>query len=190
MSRIRGERNTKPEMLLRSALHLRGLPLPDSSPRNFPALPDIVFSHQRIAGVRRRVFSGNGCTAHSVQPKNKSKNSGWKRSRGTASETSAIGTALKEARDGKVIRVWEHELKTRCVRCSPVLSSALFAPKTRLFAYLGSKEQPKLVLLNLKSARSRLTRRFSIKEAGIFTYFGDNKQPGEKLHETQTVSEI
>ena len=52
------------------------------------------------------------------------------------------------------------------------------------FRYLGSKEQPRLVLLTSNLRDPDWPDNLD-KETGIFTYFGDNKQAGEKLHETK-----
>jgi DNA mismatch endonuclease (patch repair protein) len=106
MSRIRGK-NTKPETLLRSALHLRGLRFRIHS-KELPGSPDIVFSRQRIAVFVDGCF-WHGCPAHSVQPKTNQKF--WvQKIEGNRIRDGRNRTALKKL-GWKVIRVWEHELK-------------------------------------------------------------------------------
>src|SRR6266700_1141377 len=105
MSRIRGK-NTKPEIPLRSALHLRGLRFRIHR-KELPGSPDIVFSRQRIAVFVDGCF-WHGCPAHGVQPKTNHKF--WQEKiEGNRVRDKRNRTALKK-QGWKVIRVWEHEL--------------------------------------------------------------------------------
>jgi hypothetical protein len=57
------------------------------------------------------------------------------------------------------------------------------------FRYLGSKHRPKLVLLTSNLRDPDWPDNLD-KETGVFTYFGDNKQAGEKLHETKRFGNL
>jgi len=106
MSRIRGK-NTKPETLLRTALHLRGLRF-RLHRKDLPGSPDIVCPRQKIAVFVHGCF-WHGCPAHSGHPKTNSKfwldkvNANRKKDKRTRKKLKKLGW--------KVIRVWEHELE-------------------------------------------------------------------------------
>jgi hypothetical protein len=57
------------------------------------------------------------------------------------------------------------------------------------FRYLGNKDKPKLVLLT-SSMRDPDWPDNLDRETGVFTYFGDNKQAGEKLHDTKRFGNL
>lgn len=107
MARYR-QRDTKPEVELRSALHRRGLrfyvdraPLPTMRRR-----ADVLFPTARVAVYVHGCF-WHGCPDHASWPKN---NAGWWREkiRGTQARDRDTVAALSEA--GWVgIEVWEHE---------------------------------------------------------------------------------
>ncbi len=54
------------------------------------------------------------------------------------------------------------------------------------FRYLGSKEQPRLIVLTSSMADPDWPDHLDV-ESGVFTYFGDNKRPGRELHDTPRV---
>src|SRR5436190_595999 len=66
MSRIRGK-NTKPERVLRGALHKQGLRF-RLHRKDLPGSPDIVFVRQRTAVFVDGCF-WHGCPQHGVEPK-------------------------------------------------------------------------------------------------------------------------
>lgn len=106
MSRIRGK-NTKPEKLLRSALHLRGLRFRIHR-KELPGSPDIVFPREKVAVFVDGCF-WHGCPIHSVKPKTNKKF--WlEKIEGNCIRDKRNRVALKKL-GWKVIRVWEHELK-------------------------------------------------------------------------------
>lgn len=55
--------------------------------------------------------------------------------------------------------------------------------------YLGRKDRPKLVLLTSNLREPDWPDHLD-KETGVFTYFGDNKQAGEKLHDTKRFGNL
>lgn len=57
------------------------------------------------------------------------------------------------------------------------------------FRYLGSKDQPKLVVLTSSFAEADWPDDLD-KQSGIFTYFGDNRQAGEDLHKTKRFGNL
>lgn len=57
------------------------------------------------------------------------------------------------------------------------------------FRYLGQKEQPRLVVLT-STLRDPDWPDSLDRETGIFTYFGDNKQAGEKLHDSKRFGNV
>jgi DNA mismatch endonuclease, patch repair protein len=115
MSRIRGG-NTKPEMLLRSALHARGLRF-RLHRRDLPGCPDIIFPASKTAVFVDGCF-WHGCPVHSTKPK--SNGPFWKdKLRKNKERDREVGTLLRA--DGwTVMRWWEHEIEhdiARVVAC-------------------------------------------------------------------------
>ena len=105
MSRIRGK-NTKPETLLRTALHQCGLRF-RLHRKDIPGSPDIVFVKQKIAVFVDGCF-WHGCPSHGVQPQTNGKF--WQRKIG-ANRTRDVRASLELGKLGwRVIRIWEHEL--------------------------------------------------------------------------------
>jgi DNA mismatch endonuclease, patch repair protein len=116
MSRIRGK-NTKPETLLRTALHLRGLRFRVHR-KSLPGSPDIVFPRQKVAVFVDGCF-WHGCPAHSVRPKTNGKF--WlEKIEANRTRDKRASRELKKL-GWKVIRVWEHELK----RDTPRVASSI-----------------------------------------------------------------
>jgi DNA mismatch endonuclease (patch repair protein) len=102
-------RDTRPELLLRSALHRRGyrfrvdFPIPVEKGR-FPRA-DIAFTRQRLAVFVDGCF-WHGCTEHSKPP---AKNSGyWGPKIARNIERDEETNARLETLGWRVIRVWEH----------------------------------------------------------------------------------
>lgn len=106
MSRIRGK-NTKPEMRLRTALHIRGLRF-RLHRKELPGSPDIVFVRQKIAVFVDGCF-WHGCPSHSVQPRTNTRFWSEKIGKNRARDRKT-SRQLKEL-GWTVLRVWEHELK-------------------------------------------------------------------------------
>jgi DNA mismatch endonuclease, patch repair protein len=102
-------RDTGPEMLLRRALHRRGLryqlhvaPVPGLQRR-----ADIVFPRQRIAIFVDGCY-WHGCPEHGTQPR---KNAAyWSQKIASNKLRDADTTAQLKAAGWRVLRVWEHEL--------------------------------------------------------------------------------
>lgn len=105
MSRIRGT-NTKPERLLRSALHAKGLRY-TLHRRDLPGCPDIVFTRRKVAVFVDGCF-WHGCPKHSVKPKTNRRfwlekiSANRKRDKKVTKQLRILGW--------KVVRVWEHDL--------------------------------------------------------------------------------
>jgi hypothetical protein len=57
------------------------------------------------------------------------------------------------------------------------------------FRYLGTKEQPRLVVLTTSFADPEWPDELDA-ETGVFTYFGDNKKPGHELHDTRRFGNL
>jgi len=108
MSRIRG-RDTKPEKLLRSALHAEGLRFRIHR-RDIPGRPDLVFVKARVAVFIDGCF-WHGCPVHCVKPK--TNRAFWlsKIRRNKARDVKVNATLA--AGGWKVRRYWEHDLKIR-----------------------------------------------------------------------------
>jgi DNA mismatch endonuclease (patch repair protein) len=105
MSRIRGK-NTKPEIVLRSALWSLGLRYRLHAP--LLGKPDIVFLGSRVAVFVDGCF-WHGCPDHSVKPKTNS--SFWKTKLRKNIERDIRASASLEAAGWTVVRIWEHEIK-------------------------------------------------------------------------------
>lgn len=106
------QRDTRPEMLLRSALHKRGhryrvdvAPLPDLRSR-----ADIVFTRLRVAVFVDGCF-WHSCPEHGTMPK---KNTSWWRRKLAANVARDTETDDRLRKAGwEVIRVWEHTDSTQ-----------------------------------------------------------------------------
>jgi DNA mismatch endonuclease, patch repair protein len=104
-------RDTKPELLLRSGLHRRGLrffvdraPLPGMRRR-----ADLVFPRKRVAVYVDGCF-WHGCPIHGTWPKN---NADWWREKIETNQARDRDTDRRLQQDGwQVIRVWEHDAAT------------------------------------------------------------------------------
>lgn len=109
MSRIRGG-NTKPEMLLRSALHARGLRY-RLHRRDLPGCPDIVFVKARIAVFVHGCFwHEHGC-AYSKLPATRT--AFWKTKLRRNKERDQRNLAALKAMGWRVVVVWECALRGR-----------------------------------------------------------------------------
>lgn len=104
MSRI-PTRGTKPEWLLRRALHARGLRY-RLHRRDLPGRPDIVFPSVRLAVFVDGCF-WHRCPDHGVLPKN---NRNWWRTKLEANVARDRAKDLLLAESGwRALHVWEHE---------------------------------------------------------------------------------
>jgi len=101
-------RDTRPELLIRRALHARGFRFrvdlrPEPSLRT---RADIVFTRRRIAVYIDGCF-WHGCPLHATTPK--SNESYWLPKLARNVERDAQSTASLEERGWLVLRFWEHE---------------------------------------------------------------------------------
>jgi len=106
MSRIRGS-NTKPEKLLRSALHAEGLRFRVHR-RDLPGCPDIVFPRARLAVFVDGCF-WHGCPEHAVKPKTNAEFWAEKLRRNKQRDRDVARTL--EQQGWGVVRFWEHDVK-------------------------------------------------------------------------------
>jgi DNA mismatch endonuclease (patch repair protein) len=105
MSRIKGQ-NTKPEMILRSALWSAGLRyrVQGETPSG---KPDITFPTKKVAVFMDGCF-WHGCPLHYVRPCSHSER--WAAKLRLNVERDRRQTLALEAQGWKVIRLWEHEV--------------------------------------------------------------------------------
>lgn len=109
MSRIRGS-NTKPEVLVRSALHALGFRF-RLHDRRLPGTPDIVLRrHRAVIFVNGCFWHGHGCK-YSKMPNTRAEFWRQKISRTKARDTAAIEQLLNLG--WNVIVVWECSLRGR-----------------------------------------------------------------------------
>lgn len=108
MSRIRGE-NTKPEMLLRSALHRAGVRFRIHR-KDLPGKPDIVLPARRIAAFVHGCFwhRHEGCRYATIPATN---TAFWKAKFERNVERDAENMAALESNGWRVVTVWECELR-------------------------------------------------------------------------------
>ncbi|HVW86586.1 MAG TPA: very short patch repair endonuclease [Bryobacteraceae bacterium] len=106
MSRIRGA-NTKPEILLRSALHASGLRF-RLHRRDLPGAPDIVFPGARVAVFVDGCF-WHGCPSHGARPKTNREFWSSKLAANRRRDLN-VNASLKDS-GWTVLRFWEHEVK-------------------------------------------------------------------------------
>ena len=108
--RANTSRDTRPERLLRSALHRAGLRFRKDA-RPVPGVlckADIVFPRQMVCVFVDGCF-WHGCSLHFGTPKT---NSAWWAEKIAANvERDARQTELLKEHGWRVVRVWEHELK-------------------------------------------------------------------------------
>ena len=111
MARIRG-RDTKPEMLLRSALHRLGLRFRVNK-RIEGIRADIVFGPSRVAVFVDGCF-WHGCRRHGALPK--TNQSYWMPKLAENVRRDRRQRARLKRAGWKVIKVWEHECETDAIR--------------------------------------------------------------------------
>jgi len=119
--------NTKPELILRRALHRLGLRFRVGL--SVPGLPrrtmDIAFTRQRVAVFVDGCF-WHGCPVHGVAPKN---NAEWWAQKLSANKLRDDDTTQHlQASDWRVVRVWEHQPVDEQVRA---VLQALRLPELR-----------------------------------------------------------
>ena len=112
MRAIRG-RNTKPEILLRQALWHKGYRY--RLKNRLPGRPDIVFPTERVAVFADGCF-WHGCPAHYQQPATNA--SFWREKIGKNRQRDKEVNALLKSQGWKVLRFWEHELKSNAEACA------------------------------------------------------------------------
>lgn len=118
------QRDTKPELLLRSALHRMGLrfrvdtrPLPE-----IPRRADIVFRPARVAVFVDGCF-WHGCPEHGTWPK---ANASWWREKIERNKRRDSDTDHRLASAGwTVVRIWEHsDMETEAERLAEIVGVA------------------------------------------------------------------
>jgi len=112
MRRIKG-RNTSCEMLLRSALHRRGMRY--SLRRTLPGKPDVIFVRARVALFVDGCF-WHGCPEHCRRPASNRQYWDRKIERNIARDE-RVNEQLRA--DGwRVLRIWEHDVANSPERCA------------------------------------------------------------------------
>lgn len=110
MSRIRGF-NTRPELLLRSALWRMGFRYRVRA--KVFGRPDIAFSIARVAIFVDGCF-WHGCPVHGVKPKSNAVF--WDQKIGRTIQRGRLVTATLRREGWTVVRVWEHEIEADLAR--------------------------------------------------------------------------
>ena len=112
MRRVRS-RDTSCELLLRRELHRRGLRY--SLRRKLPGSPDVIFVAKRVAVFVDGCF-WHGCPIHCRRP---SGNAGyWNAKIERNMERDVRVNATLAAQGWRVVRVWEHDVRTSPARCA------------------------------------------------------------------------
>ena len=108
MSRIRGK-DTKPEILVRKALHRRGFRY-SVNVKRLPGTPDIVLAkYKTVIFVNGCFWHGHqGCKYYTIP---KTNTEFWKAKIETNLYRDAVNTAKLESLKWNVITIWECELK-------------------------------------------------------------------------------
>jgi len=124
MSRIRGK-DTRPELILRSALWMKGFRYRTSG--KLRGKPDIIFTKAMVVVFIDGCF-WHACPKHLIWPKNNA--AFWKaKIMGNKQRDEDVTSALK--RDGwKVIRLWEHDVRTRLNWCIAKIISCVTERKS------------------------------------------------------------
>lgn len=112
MRRVKS-RDTSCELLLRSALHRRGLRY--SLRRRLPGSPDVVLVAARVAVFVDGCF-WHGCPEHCRRPASNSAYWHEKIDRNMARDRRV--TAELDALGWRVVRLWEHEVRASPGRCA------------------------------------------------------------------------
>lgn len=117
MSRIRGK-DTRPELILRGALWKQGFRYRTSA--KLRGRPDIIFTKAKVVVFVDGCF-WHACPKHLIWPKNNA--AFWKaKIMGNKLRDKNVTKALK--RDGwKVLRLWEHDVRTRLNWCITQIAS-------------------------------------------------------------------
>jgi DNA mismatch endonuclease (patch repair protein) len=121
MSRNRG-RNTGPEILLRRELWRRGLRYRLAA--KLPGKPDITFGRSKVAIFVDGCF-WHGCPQHSVRPKTNAEF--WRKKIAQNRLRDAQVTAMLRNSGWRVVRIWEHQIKTGLDTCVGEIESAIRA---------------------------------------------------------------
>ncbi|MDE2989121.1 MAG: very short patch repair endonuclease [Chloroflexota bacterium] len=107
--RANRRRDTKPELLLRSALHRRGWRFRVDFPvvtQHRLVRPDIVFTNRRVAVFVDGCF-WHSCPTHGQQPRANA--SYWESKLRKNADRDKADTELLEQSGWTVVRVWEHD---------------------------------------------------------------------------------
>jgi DNA mismatch endonuclease (patch repair protein) len=124
MSRVKA-RNTKPERLLRSALHAKGLRF-RLHRRSLPGCPDIVFPTERVAIFVDGCF-WHGCPLHGSKPE--TNQAFWARKLSRNSRRDRKVGELLRAEGWTVMRWWEHEIKHDAPRVASLILDAVIGSR-------------------------------------------------------------
>jgi DNA mismatch endonuclease (patch repair protein) len=125
MARIRRS-NTKPELLLGEYLRAAGLRY--KAQARLPGRPDVVFTKARVAIFVDGCF-WHGCQRHLKWPKSNAHFWRKKILSNVARDKSVRATLRKEG--WRVVRLWEHELRTKPKRCLARIQKVLAERKSR-----------------------------------------------------------
>jgi len=126
MSRIRGK-NTKPELLLRKALWLRGLRY--RLKNSLPGRPDIVYPGRHLVIFVDGCF-WHGCPDHYQMPE--VNRTFWEEKMlKTKARDKEVNRMLKQ-NGWKVLRFWEHEIKINLSGCVDRVSQVFQEPNPKL----------------------------------------------------------
>ena len=107
MSRVRGK-DTKPEVLVRSALHKRGLRFRKHT-KELPGRPDIVFARARIC-----VFiDGDFWHGYDFEAWQQNLTPFWQKKIGDTVERDRRNFSALRETGWRVVRVWTHDVKKR-----------------------------------------------------------------------------
>lgn len=119
MRRVRG-RDTSCEVALRRELHRRGLRY--RLRRDLPGKPDVVFVRARVAVFVDGCF-WHGCPEHCRVPA--TNRAYWERKIARNRERDAAATSSLRAAGWRVVRVWEHDVRTDPARAARRIERAV-----------------------------------------------------------------
>ena len=119
MSRIRGK-DTGPELQLRQALWRKGLRY--RLQYSLPGKPDIAFVSKRLVVFVDGCF-WHGCPLHSTMPE--TNKTFWREKIDGNMQRDLSGTKELQSLGWKVVRFWEHEIKTELMKCVAEVEKAL-----------------------------------------------------------------
>jgi DNA mismatch endonuclease (patch repair protein) len=123
MGRVR-QRGTALELALRQALWASGLRYRLRTKQRLPGSPDIVFPGAKVAVFVDGCF-WHGCPIHGTQPKTRPEF--WAAKIARNRERDAEVDAKLSAMGWKVVRLWEHQIRSGLSKCVADIKSAVRA---------------------------------------------------------------